>query len=62
MPDILPTISGSVLTIAVRDAREKLRDRFLLWATLALIVAATVSVVTGAIALHSDAATYADCL
>ncbi len=35
-----------------------MRVRFLLWATLALIVAATVSVVTGAIALHSDAATF----
>ncbi len=59
MPDILPRLSGSVLTIALRDAREQLRDRFLLWATLALIAAATVSLVTGAIALHGDAATYA---
>lgn len=59
MPDILPTVSSSVLTIALRDAREQTRDRFLLWATLALIAAATVSLVTGAIALHSDAATYA---
>lgn len=59
MPDILPSIRGSVLTIALRDAREQLRDRFLFWATLALVVAATASLVTGAIALHSDAATYA---
>ena len=59
MPDILPRLSGSILTIAIRDAREQMRDRFLLWATLALIVAAAVSIVTGAIALHSDAATYA---
>ncbi|MFZ5752349.1 MAG: ABC transporter permease subunit [Pseudomonadota bacterium] len=59
MPDLLPSLSGSVTTIALRDAREQLRDRFLLWATLALLAAATVSLVTGAIALHGDAATYA---
>ena len=59
MPELLPSLSGSVTTIAVRDAREQLRDRFLFWATLALIAAATVSLVTGAIALHGDAATYA---
>lgn len=59
MPNILPSIRGSVMTIALRDAREQLRDRFLFWATLALVVAATASLVTGAIALHSDAATYA---
>lgn len=59
MPDILPAVSGSILTIALRDAREQLRDRFLVWATLALLVAAAVSLVTGAIALNSDAATYA---
>lgn len=59
MPELLPSLSGSVTTIALRDAREQLRDRFLLWATLALLSAATVSLVTGAIALHGDAATYA---
>lgn len=59
MPDRLPSLSGSVAAIALRDAREQLRDRFLLWATLALISAAAVSLVTGAIALHGDAATYA---
>lgn len=59
MPNILPSIRGSVMTIALRDAREQLRDRFLFWATLALVVASTASLVTGAIALHSDAATYA---
>ena len=59
MPELLPSLSGSVMTIALRDAREQLRDRFLLWATLALIAAAAVSLVTGAIALHGDAATYA---
>ena len=59
MPELLPSLSGSVATIALRDAREQLRDRFLLWATLALIAAATVSLISGAIALHGDAATYA---
>jgi ABC-2 type transport system permease protein len=59
MPDAIPAVSGSILTIAMRDAHEQARDRFLLWATLALIVAATVSLVTGAIALNTDAATYA---
>lgn len=60
MSDSLPVVSRSVLTIALRDAREQLRDRFLFWATLALVTAATVSLVTGAIALHGDAATYAE--
>jgi ABC-type transport system involved in multi-copper enzyme maturation permease subunit len=59
MPELLPSLFGSVTAIALRDAREQLRDRFLLWATLALIAAATVSLVSGAIALHADAATYA---
>lgn len=59
MPELLPSLSVSVMTIALRDAREQLRDRFLIWATLALLVAATVSLVTGAIARHGDAATYA---
>lgn len=59
MPDRLPKLSSSVLTIALRDGREQLRDRFLLWATLALIASATASLVSGAIALHGDAATYA---
>ena len=47
------------MAIAVRDAREQLRDRFLFWATFALLAGAIVSLVTGAIALHGDAATYA---
>ena len=59
MPELHPSLSGSIATIALRDAREQLRDRFLLWATLALVVAAAVTLVTGAIALHGDAATYA---
>jgi ABC-type transport system involved in multi-copper enzyme maturation permease subunit len=59
MPELLPSLSGRIATIALRDAREQLRDRFLLWATLALIAAAAVTLVTGAIALHGDAATYA---
>lgn len=59
MPDVIPNVSGSIVTIALRDAREQMRDKFLLWATLALIAAAVVSLVTGAVALHGDAATYA---
>lgn len=59
MPEFLPSIRGSVLTIALRDTREQVRDRFLFWATLALVAAVTASLVTGAIALHGDAATYA---
>jgi hypothetical protein len=59
MPELLPSLSASVTTIALRDAREQLRDQFLLWATLSIVVAAIVSAVTGAIALHGDAATYA---
>lgn len=59
MPELHPSLSGSIATIALRDASEQLRDRFLLWATLALVVAAAVTLVTGAIALHGDAATYA---
>jgi ABC-2 type transport system permease protein len=47
-----------LLTIASRDSREALRDRFLLVAIIALSVAALVSLVTGAIALKGDAATY----
>ena len=48
-----------IVTIALKDAREALRDRFLLVATLALAAGAAVSVLTGALALHTDAATYA---
>ncbi len=59
MPELRPSLTGSLLTIALRDAREQARDRVLLWATLALVAAAAVSLVTGAIALHGDAATYA---
>ncbi|NVO26747.1 ABC transporter permease subunit [Donghicola sp. C2-DW-16] len=58
MPETLsPT--AQMVTIGLRDAREALRDRFVLIATLALTVAALTSLVTGAMALHGDAATYA---
>ncbi len=53
MPDFSP-----ILTIAARDAREALRDRFLLIATLALAAAAITSLATGSLALHTDVATY----
>jgi ABC-2 type transport system permease protein len=48
-----------VITIAIKDAREALRDRFLLVATLALAAAAITSLATGSLALHTDVATYA---
>jgi ABC-2 type transport system permease protein len=54
-----PSTFRGILTIAKRDARDILRDRFVLWAVLALGLAAIVSLVTGAIALNGDAATYA---
>ncbi|WP_071675699.1 ABC transporter permease [Nioella nitratireducens] len=56
MPDLA---RFPILTIALRDAREALRDRFVLIATLALAAAALVSVLSGAAALHGDATTYA---
>lgn len=59
MPDRTSSVPASIMAIAVRDAREQLRDRFLFWATFALLAGAIVSLVTGAIALHGDAATYA---
>ncbi|MCF8516885.1 MAG: ABC transporter permease [Rhodobacteraceae bacterium] len=55
----MPNIQSPILIIARRDAQEALRDRFLLVAIIALSLAALVSLVTGAIALHGDAATYA---
>ncbi|UES36723.1 ABC transporter permease [Roseibium aggregatum] len=59
MPDKSPSPIAQIATIGLRDAREAMRDRFLLWAVIFLTVAALVSLVTGSIALHGDAATYA---
>lgn len=55
----MPDLRSPIRIIARRDAREALRDRFLLVAISALSLAALVSLVTGAIALKGDAATYA---
>jgi ABC-2 type transport system permease protein len=52
-------VTSPILTIARRDAQETMRDRFILIAGLALATAALVSLITGAIALKGDAATYA---
>lgn len=45
-------------TIATKDIRDALRDRFILLVTAFLGLAATVALVTGAIALRGDVATY----
>ena len=47
-----------VRTIAGKDIRDALRDRFILIVTAFLGLAATVALVTGAIALRGDVATY----
>lgn len=49
----------AILTLARKDAKVALRDRFLLVATLALLAAALISLATGIVALRSDVATYA---
>jgi ABC-2 type transport system permease protein len=58
MPETFSS-TAQMATIGLRDAREALRDRFVLVAITALTLAALVSLVTGAMALHGDAATYA---
>ena len=45
-------------TIAAKDIRDAVRDRFVLIVTLFLTLGAVVALVTGAIALRTDAATY----
>ena len=47
-----------VRTIAAKDIRDALRDRFILIVTLFLGIAALTALVTGAIALRTDVATY----
>ena len=47
-----------VRTIAAKDIRDALRDRFILIVTLFLGIAALAALVTGAIALRTDVATY----
>ena len=47
-----------VRTIAAKDIRDALRDRFILIVTAFLAVAALVALVTGAIALRGDVVTY----
>ncbi len=48
-----------VLTIAAKDAVDATRDRFVQTCTAVLALAVVVSIVTGAIALRTDVATYA---
>lgn len=59
MPKYLPSARNQIATIALRDAREALRDKFLILAVIALTAASLTSLISGAIALHSDATTYA---
>ena len=47
-----------IRTIAAKDIRDALRDRFILIVTGFLGLAALVALVTGAIALRGDVATY----
>ena len=47
-----------IRTIAAKDIRDALRDRFILIVTLFLGLAALTALVTGAIALRTDVATY----
>ncbi|HQU69682.1 MAG TPA: ABC transporter permease subunit [Albidovulum sp.] len=51
-------VPGPVRTLAAKDVRDALRDRFILIVTAFLGLAATVALVTGAIALRGDVATY----
>lgn len=53
MPDL-----SAISTVALKDARIALRDRFLLAATLALVAAALISLITGTVAMRTDVATY----
>ena len=57
MSDVI-VISSPVRTIATKDIRDALRDRFILIVTAFLGLAAAVALVTGAIALRGDVATY----
>ncbi len=57
MPDAVLTASP-LRTIAAKDIRDALRDRFIVIVTAFLGLAATVALMTGAIALRGDVATY----
>ena len=48
-----------VAIIAAKDIRDATRDRFILIVTLFLALGAVVALISGAIALRTDAATYA---
>ena len=62
MPDVILTfanrIPAPIRAIAAKDIRDALRDRFILIVTGFLGLAAVVALVTGAIALRNDVATY----
>ena len=54
----VPLTPTPIRTIAAKDIRDALRDRFILIVTAFLGLAALVALTTGAIALRSDVATY----
>ncbi len=56
MHDAIPPTP--IRTIAAKDMRDALRDRFIVIVTLFLGLAAMVALVTGAIAMRTDVATY----
>lgn len=61
MSDLTPHFTlhfNPIRTIAAKDIRDALRDRFILIVTLFLGLAALTALVTGAIALRTDVATY----
>ncbi len=55
----MPSPRSPVATIARKDISDALRDRFIIIVTVFLAVAALTALITGAIALATDVATYA---
>jgi ABC-2 type transport system permease protein len=58
MPEATHSAFRPVPAIAAKDIRDALRDRFIVIVTLLLSLAALTALVTGAIALRTDVATY----
>jgi len=58
MSDLAAAATSPVRIIAAKDIRDALRDRFIVIVTLFLALAALTALVTGAIALRTDVATF----
>lgn len=58
MSDLAPKATAPVRIIAAKDIRDALRDRFITVVTLFLGLGALTALVTGAVALRTDVATY----